>query len=247
MSHLRATLRLTRRRLGWAILYAIAAVYFTVDLAFLSFIRPLRRRLLGGGRIHGWIDGLNRYAALSLVLVPLAILEPVKPLGFYLTAKGHLVTGGSLIAMGEIVKVTLVEQVIEITKPKLLSFHWFAWMYSHWEAVLDRLRSIRAWQSIKWQVQSTRCSGAADEGGYGRAIISLSVQTGLARRTPPVNRSSTASSLPCRSVADTGALRSIVKPEKCSPSCFGVRQHPVIAAHEGFGQGLIGDPEGGSR
>ena len=155
MSHIRATLRLMRRRIGCAILYAIAAVYFTVDLAFLSFIRPLRRRLLGGGRIHGWIDGLNCYAALSLVVVPLAILEPVKPLGFYLTAKGHLVSGGSLIAMGEIVKVTLVEQVIEITKPKLLSFHWFAWMYSHWEAALDRLRSIRAWQAIKRQVQST--------------------------------------------------------------------------------------------
>ena len=54
----------------------------------------------------------------SLVLVPLAILEPVKPLGFYLTAKGHLVSGGSVIAMSEIVKVTLLEQVIEITKPK---------------------------------------------------------------------------------------------------------------------------------
>ena len=57
MSHIRATLRLMRRRIGCAILYAIAAVYFTVDLAFLSFIRPLRRRLLGGGQIHGWIDG----------------------------------------------------------------------------------------------------------------------------------------------------------------------------------------------
>ena len=56
----------------------------------------------------------------------------------------------------------------------------------------------------------------------------ISVQTGPARWTPPVNRRSTASPLPCRSVADTGALRShIVKPEKCSPSCFGVRQHPV--------------------
>jgi hypothetical protein len=89
-----------------------------------------------------------------LVLVPLAILEPVKPLGFYLTAKGHLFSGGSVIAMGEIVKVTLVEQVIEITKPKLLSFHWFAWVYSHWEAVLDRLRSVRAWQAMKRAVRS---------------------------------------------------------------------------------------------
>ena len=38
---------------------------------------------------------------------------------------------------------------------KLLSLHWFAWMHSHWEAALDRLRSIRAWQSIKRKMQST--------------------------------------------------------------------------------------------
>ena len=165
-------LRLIWRRIGWAILYAIAAVYFTVDLAFLSLIRPLRRRLLGGGRIHGWIDGLNCYAALSLVLVPLAILEPVKPLGFYLTAKGHLVSGGSLIAMGEIVKVTLVEQVIEITKPKLLSFRWFAWMYRP-------LGSCVGPAALYWGMAGDQaggaihtCSGAADQGKHGSAIIS---------------------------------------------------------------------------
>src|SRR6185369_16431074 len=107
-----------------------------------------------GGRLHAWVEGLNRYVALSLVLVPLAILEPIKPVGFYLTAKGHLVSGGSVIAIGELVKITLVEQVIEITKPKLLSFRWFAWVYRHWEAVLDRLRSVKVWQAMKRQVQS---------------------------------------------------------------------------------------------
>ena len=67
------------------------------------------------------------------------------------------------------------------------------------------------------------------------------------RCSPPVNRRSMASPSPFRrSVADTGASH-IVQPEKCSPSCFGVRQHPVIAAHEGFDQGVIGDPEGSSR
>ena len=150
MSHLQVMLR----RIGRAILYGLAAVYFVIDLVFLSFIRPLRRRLLASGRLHAWIEGVNRYVALSLVLVPLAILEPVKPVGFYLTAKGHLVSGGSVIAIGEIIKVTLVEQVIEITKPKLLSFHWFAWMYSRWEGVLERLHSIRAWQAIRRQVKS---------------------------------------------------------------------------------------------
>jgi hypothetical protein len=154
VSELRVPLRLIWKRLGCAILYPVAVLYFFIDLAFMSFIRPLRRRLRGSGRLHSWIENLNRYAALSLVLVPLAILEPVKPLGFYLTAKGHLVSGGSVIAIGEVVKVTLVEQVIEITKPKLLSFRWFAWVYSHWEAVLERLRSLRAWQASMRQLQS---------------------------------------------------------------------------------------------
>ena len=154
MSDIGATLRVARRRISFAILYAIAAVYFIVDVVFLSVIRPLRRRLFSGSRLHSWIESLNRYAALSLVVVPLAVLEPVKPIGFYLTAKGHLLGGGSVIAIGEIVKVTLVEQVIEITKPKLLSFPWFAWVYNHWEAVLDRLRSLRAWQVIRRKVQS---------------------------------------------------------------------------------------------
>jgi len=154
VSDIGTILRLTRRRISCAILYTIAAIYLIVDMAFLSVIRPLRRRLLGGGRLHSWIENLNRYAALSLVMVPLAILEPVKPLGFYLTAKGHLVSGGSVIAMGEIVKVTLVEQVIEITKPKLLSFHWFAWAYNHWESLLDRLRSLRAWQAVRRKCHS---------------------------------------------------------------------------------------------
>ena len=151
MSHLRATLRHTLRRVGRAALYGIAAVYFIIDLLFLSLIPPLRRRPLGSGRLHHWIEGLNRYVALALVLVPLAILEPVKPVAFYLTAKGHVLSGGTVLGLGEIIKVTLVEQVIEITKPKLMSFRWFAWAYGQWESVMDRLRSIEAWQAIRRQ------------------------------------------------------------------------------------------------
>ena len=154
MSHLRATVRRTLQPIGRAVLYGFAAVYFIIDLAFLSFIRPLRRRLLGSGRLHAWIEGLNRYVALALVLVPLAILEPVKPVAFYLTAKGHVLSGGAVLVLGEIIKVTLVGQVIEIAKPKLMSFRWFAWAYGHWEAVMDRLRSIEAWQAVRRQFHS---------------------------------------------------------------------------------------------
>ena len=59
MSHLRATVRRTLWRIGRAILCGLGAVYFIIDLAFLSFIRPLRHRLLGSGRLHTWIEGLT--------------------------------------------------------------------------------------------------------------------------------------------------------------------------------------------
>ena len=109
MSHFRATVRRTLRRAGRVVLYGFAAVYFVIDLAFLSFIRPLRRRLLGSGRVvRPVIERLNRYVWLALVLVPLAILEPVKPVAFYLTARGHVPGGRAVLVLGEIIKVTLV-------------------------------------------------------------------------------------------------------------------------------------------
>ena len=43
--------------------------------------------------------------------------------------------------MGEIVKSHPGRAGNRITKPKLLTFHWFAWMYSHWETVLDGFAS----------------------------------------------------------------------------------------------------------
>ena len=60
----------------------------------------------------------------------------------------------AVLVLGEIIKVTLVGQVIEIAKPKLMSFRWFAWAYGHWEAVMDRLRSIKAWQAVRRQFHS---------------------------------------------------------------------------------------------
>jgi hypothetical protein len=68
-----------------------------------------------------------------------------------------------VLVVGEIIKLTLVEQVIEITKPKLMSFRWFAWAYGHWEAVMDRLRSIEAWQAVRRQFHINRRTGAADQ------------------------------------------------------------------------------------
>jgi hypothetical protein len=64
-------------------------LYFLIDLTFLSVVRPLRRRIMAMKWIRRpseWVDELNRYAALMLLLVPWLILEPIKPIGFSIYA-----------------------------------------------------------------------------------------------------------------------------------------------------------------
>ncbi|MEJ0019193.1 MAG: hypothetical protein WDN25_22100 [Acetobacteraceae bacterium] len=142
-----------------ALLILFATVYFLIDVLFLSAIRPLRRRLMGlrlAQRLRKWVSGLNRYAALALLAVPWALLEPLKPIGLYLFAHHRHTSATVLIVIGEIVKLTLLDQIFDMTKPKLLTFPWFAWGYARWEAVLARLRSLPLWQRIVYRYRMAR-------------------------------------------------------------------------------------------
>jgi hypothetical protein len=148
----RDSLRRIPRLVLRAILLLFAFLYFLIDLLFLSLLRPLRRRLMAlrlMQRMHAWVGTLNRYAALLLLLVPWAILEPVKPVALYLFAHHHRGWATALMIGGEIVKLTLLDQVFEMTKPKLLTFRWFAWGYARWQAALTYLRSRPAWLRVR--------------------------------------------------------------------------------------------------
>jgi hypothetical protein len=139
------------RRSARAILLTAAVLYFLIDLIFLSVVRPLRRRIMAlrwVRKSRDWVGKLNRYAALLLLLVPWLILEPIKPIGFLLFAHKHHLAGTLVIVGGEAVKLTLFEQLFDMTKPKLMSFHWFAWSYSRWQAAIERLRSLPLWHKM---------------------------------------------------------------------------------------------------
>jgi hypothetical protein len=139
------------RHVARAILLAVAALYFLIDLIFFSVISPLRSRLMAlqcVRRLREWVGGLNRYAALLLLLVPWLILEPVKPIGFLLFAHKHHFAATLLIVGGEVMKLTLFEQLFDMTKPKLMSFRWFAWGYCRWRATIEYLRSLPLWSRM---------------------------------------------------------------------------------------------------
>jgi hypothetical protein len=106
----------------------------------------MARKWISG--LREWVSTLNRYAALLLLIVPWLILEPIKPIGFLLFARKHHLTATSLIIVGEIVTLTLFEQLFDMTKPKLMTFRWFAWCYHKWRAAIEYLRSLPLWRAM---------------------------------------------------------------------------------------------------
>jgi hypothetical protein len=148
-----------RRYLIRPIVYGVGIAYFLIDALVLSFILPLGRRLMQLAifrHLEHWINGLNRYAALALFLIPLALLEPVKPVGFYMIAHKKHLLGLIILSGGELLKVTLLERIFSMTKPQLMTFKWFAWCYGRWIIFVARLKLSTVWQAVKRQSQDAK-------------------------------------------------------------------------------------------
>jgi len=129
--------------------YVLVTIYFVADLAFESVARPFSAWL---GRLHilqpvyRWIARLRPYPALALFSVPVVILEPVKPIGAFLMAAGHVMSGILTIAAGEVLKITLVERLFHLTRDRLMQIPAFAFLYRQWMRFRDWVRSSEIWR-----------------------------------------------------------------------------------------------------
>ena len=170
-------LRSVARHALRTVLIVVATLYFLIDLMFLSMLRPLRRRLMAlrvRQRIHRWVETLDRRAALLLLLVPWLILEPAKPVALYLFAHGAHAVAGVLIVASEVLKLTLLEQIFEMVRPKLMTFTWFAWGYTQWEAALAYLRALPAWRRMHAWYSLARAQVIDRLRSIGRRVANLS-------------------------------------------------------------------------
>jgi Mn2+/Fe2+ NRAMP family transporter len=134
------------------ILFVPAVIYFGIDELFSAVARPIAAWLARQRFFHqfrNWSLSLRPYAALALFVVPLLILEPVKPIAAYLAATGHLATGGALFVLGEILKLVLLERLFQLNRRKLMSIPAFAWCYVHLCVVWSWLESFAIWQSVR--------------------------------------------------------------------------------------------------
>jgi hypothetical protein len=131
----------TLKRILKPLVFVVAAVYFLVDAVVLTLARPIARWLAGHwvfDRLRTWIISLRPYPTLALFMVPVLVLEPVKPVAAYLTATGHIAGGVTVLLVGELLKLVLIERLFCISRDKLMSIPAFAWCY-------DRLRQAREW------------------------------------------------------------------------------------------------------
>jgi hypothetical protein len=122
-------------------IFLIAAIYFLVDAVVLTLARPIARWLAGHwvfDRLRTWIVSLRPYPTLALFMVPVLVLEPVKPVAAYLTATGHIAGGLTVLLVGELLKLVLMERLFCISRDRLMSIAAFAWCYG-------KLRQAREW------------------------------------------------------------------------------------------------------
>jgi hypothetical protein len=158
-----------------------AVIYFLIDALFLSFIRPIAQALARLGMfssLAAWVGSLGPYPTLALFLIPIAVLEPAKPLGAYLMATGHVTYGVLVIATGEVFKITIVERLFHFSRDKLMSIAAFAWVYGWITRWLGCLQAQPIWRA-------TLARATAIKTAARRTSIARVAHSGLGRGAWP--------------------------------------------------------------
>jgi len=89
------------------------------------------------------IEQLGPYQSLTLMLMPLLLIEPLKLLALAIAGKGNWPTGTAMILDAYAVSLLCVERVFRVVKPKLMMMNWFAKVWTCFAGLRARVRLIR--------------------------------------------------------------------------------------------------------
>jgi hypothetical protein len=139
----------------------LAILYFLIDGIVLSLIRQpmawlMHRPLVA--RLMAQIARLGPYATLALMLVPIVVLEPLKPVALYLLAKKHVLAGTTLLVVAEVLKVVIVERLFHLSRSKLMHIPAFARVYHFAAGWLRYLEALPPWQFVMRRVEEIKAA-----------------------------------------------------------------------------------------
>jgi hypothetical protein len=87
-------------------------------------------------RLRRWIERFGPYPSLFLLIIPLAIVEPLKLATLFIAGDGHWLTGLITLLCAYAVSLFITHWLFGVVKPKLLKLRWFAacwaWLAAKW-------------------------------------------------------------------------------------------------------------------
>ena len=122
-------------------------------------------------RIAAVVAILPAPVVLVIFLIPVAIIEPMQTVCVYLTARGHLFLGIVGFITLKFFGLGLIAVMFDLTREKLLSMPWFAWVYAKFvafhafahhliepykAAAMKEMRALRDWARDYWIRLSAR-------------------------------------------------------------------------------------------
>jgi hypothetical protein len=93
-----------------------------------QYLRHMRRQ----------IQRLPPYPALVILVVPLAVVEPLKIATIFIAGEGHWITGVVAMLFAYAISLFVTEWLFIVVKPKLLTLPWFARAWSRFVTVRDK-------------------------------------------------------------------------------------------------------------
>jgi hypothetical protein len=138
--------------------FIVATAYFVVDGVLSYVTRPMtvwiaKRDLFERTRL--WVVSLRPYPSLALLVIPVIILEPAKPLAGYLIGTGHFGAGAVTFVTAEVLKLTFVERLFQLNRKKLLSIPAFALGHQYWRQMMDLVESMEIWKASRGLADNT--------------------------------------------------------------------------------------------
>ena len=110
-------------------------------------------RLLKLQAFEAWLRGSPPYVALGAFLIPVIVITPLNLWAISCFANGQILGGIGIEIIAKLLGTMLFARVFALTRPQLMSFGWFALLYTtitgwlHWAH--ERVRATRIYRYSK--------------------------------------------------------------------------------------------------
>ncbi|HEV3045259.1 MAG TPA: hypothetical protein VGY52_15460 [Roseiarcus sp.] len=121
-------------------------------------------------RVAAWLERTPIFIVLAIYIIPLLIIEPLKTVSVYVMATGHFAFGVVAFIVLQFLTVGVVGVIFDLTRARLLTVPWFAWVYEKvmiFHHFADRLlapykeAAKREWGAFRQRVRDYRARLAA--------------------------------------------------------------------------------------